>query len=409
MEFGPIFRAMARNKTGAFLIALQIAVTLAVVVNSLFIINGRIEKMQRPVGIDTPNIFSLRTVALGEGINYENFVRNDLEKIRGLPGVLEVTPVLTRLQSGSARMSSYRAMPEVNDDMEILANVNYTDELGLQAMGVELIAGRFFRADEIRYIDASFRGEPNKVVVSESMGRHFFPESDLVGRIIYYDTQAQPITIIGVISDVATAWLAYDIPFFTDTYYNFMLQPYVEYSGGVNYLIRAEAGQLSAIMPEVERVLLNTEPNRLISSVYTQEEILGRSYAKDQATLVILLIVMVLMVVITGLGIVGLASFSVSQRTRQIGTRRALGARKRDILRYFILENLLLTSIGVLLGGVLTYMLSYLLLTQFGGAQLDPMYYPRGVLILYVLGLIAVFAPARKAASISPAIATRTV
>ena len=409
MEIGPIFRAMARNKTGAFLIALQIAVTLAVVVNSLFIINGRIDKMQRPVGIDTPNIFSLRTVALGEGINYENFVRNDLEKIRGLPGVLEVTPVLTRLQSGSARMSSYRAMPEVNDDMEILANVNHTNERGLQAMGVELIAGRFFRADEIRYIDESFRGEPNKVVVSESMGRHFFPEGDLVGRIIYYDTQAQPITIIGVISDVATAWLAYDIPFFTDTYYNFMLQPYVEYSGGVDYLIRAEEGQLSAIMPEVERVLLKTEPNRLISSVYTQEEILSRSYAKDQATLVILLIVMVLMMVITGLGIVGLASFSVSQRTRQIGTRRALGARKRDILRYFFLENLLLTSIGVLLGGVLTYMLSYLLLTQFGGARLDPMYYPRGVLILYVLGLIAVFAPARRAASIPPAIATRTV
>jgi putative ABC transport system permease protein len=409
MEIGPIFRAMARNKTGALLIALQIAVTLAVVVNSLFIINQRVEKMQRPVGIDTANIFSLRTVALGEGVNYENFVRNDLEKIRALPGVLEATPLFINLHSGSARMSSYRAMPEVNDDMEFLANVNYTDERGLEAMGVELIAGRFFHADEIEHIDESFRGEPDKVVVSESVGRKFFPEGEMVGRTIYYDITAQPITIIGVISDVATSWLAYDIPFFTDTYYNFMLQPYVSYESKINYLVRAQEGQLSAIMPEVERVLLETEPNRLISSVFTQEEILSRSYATDQATMVILLIVMVLMMVITGLGIVGLASFSVSQRTRQIGTRRALGARKRDILRYFFLENLLLTSIGVLFGGVLTYMLSYLLLIQFGGEPLDPMYYPSGVLILYVLGLIAVFGPARKAASIPPAIATRTV
>jgi putative ABC transport system permease protein len=409
MEFGPIFRAMTRNKTGASLIALQIAVTLAVVVNSLFIINERVEKMQRPVGIDKENIFSMRTVALGEDTNFENFVRNDMEVIRALPGVLDATPILTYLQSGRARMSSYRAMPEVNDDMEIMANVNNADEHGLQALGIKLIEGRFFRADEIKHVDESFRGEPDKVVVTESMGRHFFPEGDLVGRTIYYGPEALPITIIGVIEDIATAWLAQDMPFLSDTYYNLMLHPHVEYTGKANYLIRAEQGQLSAIIPEVERALMEAEPNRLISSVYTQEEILARSFAKDQATLVILLVVMVLMMVITGLGIVGLASFSVSQRTRQIGTRRALGARRRDILRYFLLENVLLTSIGVLLGGVMTYMLSYLLLTQFGGERLDPMYYPRGVLILYVLGLIAAFAPARRAASIPPAIATRTV
>jgi putative ABC transport system permease protein len=409
MEFGPIFRAMTRNKTGASLIALQIAVTLAVVVNSLFIINERVEKIQRPVGIDKENIFSMRTVALGEDTNFENFVRNDMEVIRAIPGVLEATPVLTYLQSGSARMSSYRTMPEVNDDMEIIANVNFADEHALQAMGTHLIEGRFFRADEIEHIDESFTGEPDKVVITESMGRHLFPEGDLVGRTIYSGTGANPITIIGVMEDVATAWLAVEDPFLADSYNNFMLQPYVLYAGKVNYLIRAEQGQLSAIMPEVERALLEAEPNRLISSVYTQEEILGRSFAQDRATLVILLVVMVLMMVITGLGIVGLASFSVSQRTRQIGTRRALGARKRDILRYFLLENVILTSIGVLLGGLMTYMLSYLLLTQFGGEQLDPMYYPRGVLILYVLGLIAAFAPARRAASIPPAIATRTV
>ena len=306
-------------------------------------------------------------------------------------------------------MSSYRVMPEENDDMNILANVNYVDEHGLKALGVQLIAGRFFRADEIQYITPDFRGEPDKVVVSESMARKFFPEGELVGRTIYYDTSAQAITIIGVISDVATAWLAYDIPFFEDTYYNFMLQPYVEYDGRASYLIRAEEGQLSSVMPEVESALLRTDSDRLISSVYTQEEVLARSYSNDRATLVILVIVMCLMIGITGLGIVGLASFSVSQRTRQIGTRRALGARKRDVLRYFVVENLLLTSIGVVLGGVFTYMLSYLLLTQFGGDRLDPLYYPGGVVILYVLGLIAVLGPAQKAASIPPAIATRTI
>jgi putative ABC transport system permease protein len=409
MEIRPILSAMWRNKIGASLIALQIAVTLAVVVNALFLINGRIEKMQRPLGIDADNIFTMRTVALGENLDYEDFVKRDLEAIRNIPGVVATTPLLTPLQSGSARMSSYRANPEPNGDMEISANVNYSNANGLEALGVELLAGRFFRPDEIRHITPDISDEPEIVVVTESLGRKFFPEGDLVGRTIYYDTVAKPITIIGVISNVATAWVASDLPFFTDTYYSFMLQPFVEYGGKVNYLIRTEPGALSSVMPEVEQALLAVEPERLISSVYTQREILARSYANDRATMTILLTVMAMMLLITGLGIVGLASFSVSQRTRQIGTRRALGAKKRDILRYFFLENLLLTSIGVLIGGVFTYMVSYLLATQFGGESLDPAYYPTGVLLLYLLGIVAVYAPARRAASIPPAIATRTV
>jgi putative ABC transport system permease protein len=409
MEIGPILSAMWRNKTGACLIALQIAVTLAVVVNALFIINGRVEKMGQPVGTDTDNIFSMTTVALAEGTNMENFIRRDLEQIRAVPGVVAVTPTLHYLQSGSARMNSYRAMPEVNDDMEITTNVNFTDASGLEALGVELIAGRFFRPDEIQYITPEFNGEPDKVVVTESLGRKFFPEGEIVGRTIYYDTIAKPITIIGVISDVATSWIAVDMEFLADTKYNFMIHPYILYRGSAAYIIRAEQGAISSAIPAVESALLEANPNRLIRSVMTQQEVLSRTYSDDRATLVILFTVMTLMIAITGLGIVGLASFSVSQRTRQIGTRRALGARKGDILRYFFVENLLLTTIGVVLGGVFTYMVSYVLSTQFGGERLDPMYYPSGVAILYILGLVAVFAPARKAASIPPAIATRTV
>jgi putative ABC transport system permease protein len=409
MEIGPILRAMWRNKIGAALIAVQIAVTLAVVVNALSIINGRIEKISRPIGIDVDNIFSLHTVGLAQEFNKEGFVRADLQAIRNIPGVRSASPILNHMQSGSARMSSYRVMPEINDDMEILANVNYSDETALATMDIELLAGRFFRADEIRHITPDFVGEPDKVVVTESLGRKFFPEGEIVGRSVYYSDGAQTITIIGVIADVATAWIATDRPILADTYYDFMLQPYVEYNSRVSYIIRAEEGALASIIPEVERVLLEREPDRLIYSVYTQREILARSYASDRATVIILVTVTILMALITALGIVGLASFSVSQRTRQIGTRRALGARKRDILRYFFVENLLLTTVGVLLGGVFTYMLSYLLTTQFGGDRLDPVYYPTGVIILYILGLIAVFAPARRAAAIPAAVATRTV
>jgi putative ABC transport system permease protein len=409
MEIGPILSAMWRNKVGACLIALQIAVTLAVVVNALFIINGRIEKISAPVGIDVDNIFTLTTVALSTNQDPEQLIKDDLAQIRAIPGVRDAIPVLTYYQSGSARADSYRGVPESNDDLEILSNINYTDEHGLAAMGIELIEGRFFRADEISYITPDYNGAPTKVIVTETLGRKFIPVGPIAGSNIYYDTQGIPIEIIGVVSDIATGWIASDRVSLADTHYNVMLQPYLIYRSRASYLVRAEDGLLSSIMPQVEAALLESEPNRLISRVLTQSEVLERSYANDYATVVVLIVVMGLMLLITGLGIVGLASFSVRQRTRQIGTRRALGAKKRDILRYFITENILLTTLGVILGGALTYLVNYLRATHFGSEQLDPRYLPSGMILVYLLGVIAVFGPAHKAASIPPAIATRTV
>jgi putative ABC transport system permease protein len=408
-DIRPILSAMRRNKIGASLITLQIAITLAVVVNALFIINGRIEKISKPMGIDTNNIFSIQTTALSEGINTKNFIQEDLKKIRSIDGVREATPVLRYLQSGASRAETYRATPQGNHDVEILANINYSDEHGLSALGVDLLEGRFFRRDEIEFISIDYNGTPSKVIVTETLGRKFFPEGNIAGRTIYYDTEGISIEVIGVISDVATGWVARDLQQLADTEYNFMLHPYVMYNNAVNYLIRAQDGQLSSIIPQVEETLLNSDPNRLLRLVKKQTDVVKNSFAKDYATVIVLTTVMILMVLITGLGIVGLASFSVKQRTRQIGTRRALGARKKDILRYFVVENVLLTTMGVLLGVVLTYILNYTLSVEFGGERLAPEYLPGGIIILYVLGLIAVFGPAQRAASIPPAVATRTV
>ena len=104
-----------------------------------------------------------------------------------------------------------------------------------------------------------------------------------------------------------------------------------------------------------------------------------------------------------------LRCFVVRHRTKQIGTRRAIGARKIDIIRYFLVENWLMTTMGVVLGTVLTVALNYVLVTQYSLTRLDPAYIPIGILTLWGLGLLAVLGPARKAAGIAPAVATRTV
>jgi putative ABC transport system permease protein len=147
----------------------------------------------------------------------------------------------------------------------------------------------------------------------------------------------------------------------------------------------------------------------MVEELEAMSDIKDRSYASDSAMAILLAVVIGLMVVVTAVGIVGLASFAVRQRTKQIGTRRAIGARRIDIIRYFMVENWMVTSFGVAAGTLLAFALNYWLVTSYELEPLNPLYVPAGIVCLWALGLAAVYGPARRAAAISPAVATRTV
>jgi putative ABC transport system permease protein len=163
------------------------------------------------------------------------------------------------------------------------------------------------------------------------------------------------------------------------------------------------------LMKEVEELLARSDKGRLVRNKRSVEENRERSYRGDNAMIKILTTVMVILTIVTALGIVGLASFSVNRRKKQIGTRRALGASQGAILRYFMLENFMISSVGVVLGAMLTIGLNVVLVNSFSLNAIDWYYIPLGMLILWLVGQIAVYGPARKAASIAPATATRTV
>ena len=137
--------------------------------------------------------------------------------------------------------------------------------------------------------------------------------------------------------------------------------------------------------------------------------LIASTCADDRAMAVYLSVVVALLVAIAALGIFGLAAFNVGTRTKQIGTRRAVGARRTDILKYFLAENWLITSLGVVLGCVLALLLGYWLSTTFELPRLKLYYLLLGVVGLWIVSLAAAFRPARRASLVSPAIATRTV
>jgi len=403
MGFRPMVSALLRNKTGAILVALQIAVTLAIVINSLYIIVLRIEKMNRDPGIDVPNVITATVRSFGADVDNAAMITNDMMLLKSLPGVVAATVSNHVPLSGSGSGTGLRTKPDETIEPVGTARYQWSEE-GLEALGVELTRGRNFTAGEV---DFSFPAvgypPPPAVLITQDLADDLFGEDvDALGKTVYWGS-LEPSTVVGIIGHMHGSWVNWD------KLGNVVIQPGKPVYESSRYIIRVEPGMRDELIPMIEQKLAESNRRRVVKSVRALEDLAARSYRNDRGMAVILTIVISLLVGLTALVIVGLASFHVTQRRKQIGTRRALGARRIDIVREFLLENWLITSAGALLGLVLTAAVAYWLEMSFHVPRLDWQYLPGAVLSLWVLSSLAVFAPALRAASVPPAVATRSI
>lgn len=403
MEIGPIFRALMRNRLGVILIAAQIAFTLTVIVNAVYIINDRAERMARPSGTDEASLFYISSIGYGDNYNEAVITAEDLNMIRQLPGVQAATVTNAIPVSGSG---SSTGMSTVAGRIEgVVPTAVYTvDEQALATLGVELVAGRDFTATDVAYRDDSIARGDNSIIITVAMAEALFPGEGMqaVGRSIY-DVNGNASAIIGLVERLQTPWP--EVPFVE----NSMLIPEVYNDSSAMYLIRTEPGQRDRLMVEIEERLAASGHARILRNNRSLEDTRAESYRIDSVMSTILLAVIGTLMFITAMGIVGLAVFSINRRRKQIGTRRALGATRSDILRYFLLENLLISSTGVIAGAILAIAFNLFLVQTFDMSRIDWYYAPIGMLVLLVLGQLSVIGPASNASRISPALATRSV
>src|ERR1044071_3034733 len=402
MELRPILSAMLRNKTGAILVGLQIALTLAVVANAVFIIMQRVEKIGRPPGIDTDTLFFGQSYGFGPNYNQRTTSDDDLRLIRSLPGVVSASSINGIPLSGGGSASNLGPTAEREKQT---VNVNYytVDERGVESLGIKLAEGRNFTQTEIEFNPDPAGGQfAHFAILTKDAARALFGDEHAVGKTVYQGSGDSAV-VIGVMENMLGAWVGWD------KLTQVMLIPRIPAGPLARYVIRAEPGQRDALMAEVEKKLSANNPNRAISWVRSHAQIKERSYRADSRMVAFLSVLIGLMISVTALGIVGLASFHVNVRRKQIGTRRAVGARRIDIIRYFMLENWLLTTGGVVAGTVLAFAFGQWLSSAYSLPRLPPMYVAGGVIVLWVLGQLAAFLPARRAAAIPPAVATRTV
>ena len=403
LNIRPIASALLRNRTGALLVALQIAIALAVLVNAVFIVEQRVAKIRRPTGMDVDNIFVVSSTGFTDRFDYNSSLRTDLAYLRSLPGVIAASPINQLPLSGGGSATGVVPRPDQKTDV-VSANYFEMDEQSIQALGVHLIAGRAFRQDEILppVTNANATDFIPQAIVTQELAEALFPKQNALGKRMY-DIEGHGATIIGIIDHMHGSWPQSDPPG------QVAIAPRLPLLFGFYYLVRTQPGQRDALMRTVEDHMSTSNPDRVVKWVKPLSMFKERLYLADRNVAIFLVTVTALLLAISGLGIFGLGTFNVSTRTKQIGTRRAVGARRGDILRYFMIENGIVTTAGIVVGCVLALGVGYWLSVQYSLPRLDLYFLVGGVLVLWSIGQIAVLQPARRASRVSPSVATRTV
>jgi putative ABC transport system permease protein len=403
LNIRPILSALLRNRTAAVLVSLQIALALAILVNATYIVKQRVDSINRPTGIDEANLFSIDAAGFTARYDYASSFRDDLAYLRGLDGVIAATVINNVPLSGAGSSAFLYRTSERKTSNMVFAFFNEMDEQGLQALGSRIIAGRSFRKEEILppMNDSNISRPLPHIVVTERLARAFYPQGNALGKTVY-DPFGRPTTIIGIATDMVGPWVQ---P--TDQQGMFWV-PQQPLQFGFHYLVRTQPGRRDAVMRIVAEHLAKSNMDRVIQAVTSVELYKQALFLTDRITAMALVIVTALLLAVAALGIFGLATFNVTTRTKQIGTRRALGARKSDIVQYFMVENGLISTTGIVFGCGLALGLGYWLSLQYQLPRLDLYFLVGGILVLWLLGQLAAWQPARRASAVPPSVATRT-
>jgi putative ABC transport system permease protein len=410
-QIAPVLAALKRHKIGTLLIGLQIALTLAIVCNALFIIHQRVTHLARPTGIAEENLLTVRSEWTdAKATDLDTLIHTDMDALRQLPGVQEVAVSYGYPLRGGGWESDLSIKPE-DPSQAIVGARFFGDEHTLPVLGAKLIAGRNFHANEVRMLDSHNLSSPSVVILTQSLATRLYPDGTALGKPVYVGSSATPSTIVGIIDYMA----GFSVGAWTDATYDYvMLEPTVLVDKANAYLMRTQPGQLDRLAKAAPDALFKINRLRIIpdaenGGVRTFAEVRSQAYKDDRGLALMMGAICVVLLMITASGIVGLTSFWVAQRRKQIGVRRALGATRHDILSYFLTENLLISLGGLMVGTVLAVGLSQWLVMRFEMQRVSPLYVLLGAVVLLLLGQAATLAPALRASRVPPVEATRSV
>jgi putative ABC transport system permease protein len=376
------------------------------------LVRQKLEEASKPTGLDLNNMFSIVTRASAADYNYAAAVKADLQYLNSLPGVLAASTANNLPQTFSNLGLPFASDPEslLIPNGGVAGTIYFGTDKFLDAMGLKLVAGRNLDPNTVMPpaadMGAAIGAWASEMIVTQAMAKKLFPKGDALGKTVYAGLINKSAVIVGIVDLMR----ANPVPTQYDQFATqIVIVPIIPPGPSGLYVVRAKPGQRDQLMARLEKDFADLQPGRFVDRMEAFDRIAGRAQQGYRASAIILSVVALLVLIVTVVGIVGLAAFNVATRTKQLGTRRAIGARKFHIVRYFLVENWLITTGGVVLGCILALAAGVEVSRIYFMPRLPLYYLVGGVLLLWIVGLLAVLVPALRAASISPAVATRTV
>lgn len=405
MDLMPILSTLRRHKTAASLIVIEIALTSAIVCNALHLIATRLAVINHDSGLPENELVVVPVRSTGGSADPDALTTKDLAALRALPGVKSAAVMNQVVYGGNNNHSDVRALVDENAP-RVGAALYAGGEQSVATLGLKLVAGRDFKPEEyqsLSVVESQDAPKFGQVIVNRTLADKFYPGGNAVGQPLYVFGK-QPSTIVGVVDR-----LTHTSPNRSEHDQGFaMLLPVRPSFRDGPYVIRTAPEQREAVLKAAAAAIERNDPSRNANDGKLLTDARAEYYAQDRSMAWLMGGVIVALMVVTAFGIVGLASFWVQQRTRMIGTRRAMGATRGQILRYFQLENFLLSSVGIALGIAGAFGMSLVLMATRSLPRLPLAWLPVGALALWALGQLAVLAPARRAAALPPVAALRS-
>jgi predicted permease len=379
------------------LVVAQVALSLiALVAAGLFL--RSLQSTQRiDPGFETSRVLTLDLNLGREGYTQEQgllFHERLLERAAGLPGVTSVAVAQNLPFQGGFARSVLLEGAEGSEQNRTLVQVNPVSPGYLKTVGIPLLRGRDFTTQDT--LDA-----PLVVIVNETMAERFFPGGDAIGRRFRFFGDTADTTIVGIARNAKYNGLNEDP---TPFVYHPLRQVY---NPAVSLLVRT-SGEATALAPEARRVVQQLDPRLSILNVGTLADQIDLALSPQRIVVVLLSIFGVLALVLAAMGLYGVASYSVSQRTREIGIRMALGATRTSVMRLVLLQGMALVGVGLVAGlasaALLARSVQGLLV---GVPPADPITYAVTAVLLALIAAAASYFPARRATRIDPLVALR--
>src|SRR5215813_5861981 len=404
-----------RGLTRNVLVVTELAMSLTLLIGAGLMIRSFVRLQQVDAGFQADNVLTMDINLAQSKYHQPNqttgFYRQLIERVQALPGVVSAGAVeylpLTGVDSTTGVFIEGRPLPGPGEVWE----THYRDVTPnyFRSVGMQLRAGRSFT-------DQDNQASPKVTIINETMARRFWPGENPIGKHValnfesmrFHPDRAPDLDvplgmreIVGVVADVRHAGLA--TAAFAEMYIPLEQRP----NSDMTLAIRTSGDPLS-LASAARQAVVEIDRDQPVANITTMAQLVSSSVAQPRFNFLLLTVSAVVALVLATVGIYGVISYSVTQRTREIGIRMALGAQRRDVLRLVMGQGMVLALLGLVIGLAASLALTRLLTSLlFGVSSTDLVTFVSVSVLLGIVALLASYLPARRAAKVDPLSALR--